>query len=402
MISLKMKNILILLIAFSSASGIYSQQNSDNLLKARALREAGKNIQSVSLLDEAINYSANADLYLERGEAKLAGGDLTGAISDFNEANNLTSQSGEYGLARAYAIKNDISTALYHLGLNMNSPFKRQEKEIMLEKAFTKLDNRPEWRQFWKKEWYSTSEKNIAEIEYLVNAGKLDESREVLSELRKNDASSDDFVYAEALINQSSGKNQEAISKISGIADPGEKLIRVLAKAQMAENNAAGASESYSKLLNSGVADAGLLLKRAECYRKTGESDKAMADVKRFLDIYPDNGEALSMAGKIEVRSGDNLQALDYFSRNLKLHPNDPQVYVDRGNSYFNARSWDMAINDYSMSLDLMPDNSDVWLNRGIALLNQGRKEDACHDFKKSYSLGNKRVADYLNRNCLK
>jgi L,D-transpeptidase ErfK/SrfK len=96
------------------------------------------------------------------------------------------------------------------------------------------------------------------------------------------------------------------------------------------------------------------------------------------------------------------LYPLEYFSRNLKLHPNDPECYIDRANSYFISKSWDLAIDDYSMSLDLKPANSDVWLNKGIALLNSGKVEDACHDFRISFRQGNKRVADYISRNCIK
>jgi Flp pilus assembly protein TadD len=54
------------------------------------------------------------------------------------------------------------------------------------------------------------------------------------------------------------------------------------------------------------------------------------------------------------------------------------------------------------MSLDLKPANSDVWLNKGIALLNSGKVDDACHDFRISFRQGNKRVADYISRNCIK
>ena len=94
-----------------------------------------------------------------------------------------------------------------------------------------------------------------------------------------------------------------------------------------------------------------LLILRADCYRKTGETDKALTDIEKYLEIYPDNKAALSLAGKVEAISGDNLKALEYFSKNLKLHPNDPECYIDRANSYFVSKSWDLAINDYSMSL---------------------------------------------------
>jgi tetratricopeptide (TPR) repeat protein len=398
-----MRKTIILFWIFLNAGFIFGQQqNVDYILKARALRESGKPDQSINLLNGVINTSEDSRLLIERAESYIRKNDYSSAIRDFNEANRISPLSGEYGLSQIYALKGDASTALYHLGLSMNSPFKRAEKEIMLDNAFNSLENRAEWRQFWKKEWYSNSEKSVSEIEYYVSAGKIDDSKQVLTELKNNYNNDEDIIYAEALVNQASGKNEEVVKAISGLSNASDKNLMLLAKAQVAQNNPAGASETYTRLLNSGVANADLYLKRADCYRKTGESDKAMEDVKKYLDIYPDNSDALSLAGKIEVKSGDNLQALEYFSRNLKLHPNDPQIYLDRANSYFMSKSWDMAVNDYSMSLDLNPDNSDAWLNKGISLLNEGKVEDACHDFRKSFRLGNKRVAEYLSKNCLK
>jgi tetratricopeptide (TPR) repeat protein len=398
-----MKKILILVSIFLNAGFIFGQQSTlDYILKARALRESGKPDQAISLLNVVIGTSEDSRLFIERAEASMRKGDYSAAISDFNEANRVTALSGEYGLSRTYALKGDASTALYHLGLSMNSPYKRAEKEIMLDQAFNSLENRPEWRQFWKKEWYSTSEKSISEIEYYVSAGKIDDSKAVLAELKNGNDNDEDIIYAEALVNKASGRNEEVVKALSALNNASDKNLMLLAEAQVAQNNPSGASDTYTRLLNAGVTNAELYLKRADSYRKTGESDKAMADVKKYLDIYPDNSEALSLAGKIEVKSGDNLQALEYFSRNLKLHPNDPQIYLDRANSYFMSKSWDLAANDYSMSLDLNPDNSDAWLNKGISLLNEGKVDDACHDFRKSFRLGNKRVADYLNKNCIK
>ena len=345
-----MKKILILFWIFINAGFIFGQQQTiDYILKARALRESGKPDQAINLLNGAANASDDSRLLIERAEANIAKGDYSGAIHDFNEANRITPLSGEYGLSRTYALKGDASTAVYHLGLSMNSPFKKAEKEIMLDQAFNNLENRPEWRQFWKKEWYSNSEKSVSEIEYYVSAGKIDESKEVLSELKNSNDNEDDIVYAEALVNQASGKNQEVIKALSGLNTTNNKYLLLLAKAQVEQNDPSGASVTYTQLLNSGIADADLYLKRADCFRKTGESDKAMTDIKKYLAIYPDNRAALSLAGRVEVKSGDNLQALEYFSRNLKLHPNDPQVYLDRADSYFISKSWDNAISDYGM-----------------------------------------------------
>jgi tetratricopeptide (TPR) repeat protein len=388
-----------------SVSILSGQQTVDYILKARALKESGNPDQAVELLNRALNETRSNLIYTERAEANILKGDYSGAIADFNEANKITSGSGEYGLSRIYALKGDVATALYHLELNLRSPDKRSEKEILLDPAFGLIDNRPEWRQFWKKEWYTLTEKSISEIEYYLSAGKIDQAKEVLSDLKKRNESDPGIIYGELLVSVASGNYSEALKIIPGliITDQGnEKYLRILAKAQTGMSDPAGASSTYTQLLDAGTADAGLLLLRADCYQKTGETEKALSDITRYLGIYPQNRSALSLAGKIEAKSGDNLKALEYYSQNLKLHPNDPECYVDRANAYLISRSWDMAISDYSMSLDLKPGNSDAWLNKGIALLNSGRVDDACHDFRRSFSLGNKRVVDYISRNCIK
>jgi tetratricopeptide (TPR) repeat protein len=398
-----MKKIIILSLMILNVPLIFGQQVSDNILKAKALREQGKADQAITLMNGTD--SRNDNFFIERAEANVVKRDYSAAISDFNEANKAAPSSGEYGLARIYALKGDAATAVYHLELSMRSSFKKAEKEILLDPAFSSIENRQEWKQFWKKEWYSMEEQGLSEIEYYVAAGKIDESKEVLSGLKKSNDDNAELQYAGALIEYGAGNYPQAMKAAAGLNDSNphnEKYLRLLAKVQTAVSDAAGASSTYTQLLNSGVADAGLYLLRAECYNKTGESDKALNDVKKYLEIYPQNSAALSLAGKVEAKSGDNLQALQYFSQNLKLHPNDPECYIDRANSYFISKSWDMAINDYSMSLDLKPDNSDAWLNKGIALLNKGNKEDACHDFRKAFSLGNKRVSDYISRNCIK
>ena len=389
-------------IFLSSVSG---QEGADYLMRARALRNSGKMDEALAGINRAVINVKDYRLLLERAEINMSKNDVSGAISDFNEADKLMPGSGEYGLARIYARKGDAQTSVYHLANSMNSAFKKSEKEILLEASFSRIESTPEWRQFWKKEWYTGLEKNMSELEYDVSGGKTTEANEILSEIKDNYPGSDEAVYCEALVCLASGKTIEAVKSISGITqqNPGnEKYLNLLAKAQLASSNPAGASETYTSLLNRGSEDAGLLLSRAECYRKTGESDKALADINKYLEYYPGDKNALSLAGKSAATAGDNLKALEYFSENLKQHPDDAGCYIDRGNSYLNARSWDWAIKDYSMSLDLKPGNPEAWLNMGVAQLNQGKADEACFDFRQAFNLGNRKAADLINRNCIK
>ncbi len=357
---------LILLVLFSGS--VSGQQTIDYLLKAKAFTKSGRPEMAIDLLSGALAGNQNdSRLYIERAEARLTKGDYTGAISDLNIANKISPSSGEFDLARIYSLKGDAATAVYHLEKNLTSVFRKSEKEIMLDPSFSVIENKPEWRQIWKKDWYSDLEKGISAIEYDISTGNIDEAKIVLSELKANYKGDDEILYSEALISYSAHKYSDAINALSGLISTdsvSEKYLRLYAKAQIGSGNQAGASETYTKLIKMNVDDADLLISRAECYRKTGETGKALADLERYLDLYPDDKAALSLAGKVESASGDNLKALSYFSKNLKLHPGDPSCYIDRANSYFISKTWDWAINDYSMSLDLDPGNSEIWLDK--------------------------------------
>lgn len=400
-----MKKILLLVPLVFLAVVLKGQDPVNYLIKGKALVAAGKNDEAVRTLSEAVEQYKDSQLYLGRAEAHMANGNYSGAINDFNTANSLSPSSGEYGLARIYGLKGDAKTAVYHLGLSLKSKYKVSEKEIMLDPSFSIIESKPEWRQFWKSNWYTNAEKSISEIEYYLSNGNADEAKNVLSGLSAEYPGTASEIYAGALVNYAGSKYSDVIKSVSALLtdDPGNvKYMHLLGKAQVATGNYAGASATFTGLLNIGTADAGLLIQRAECYIKTGETDKAMIDIDRYLVLFPEDKKALSLAGKTEAAAGDNLKALEYFSKNLKLHPNDAGCYIDRANSYFISKSWNWAIKDYSMSLDLQPDNGEVWLNKGISLLNSGKESDACHDFRKAFSMGNKRAADYISRNCIK
>lgn len=401
-----MKKIFIILMLSVPVFGILTGQKPvDYLLKSKVMIGSGRPEDALQLLNSVIDKFKESKLFISRAEAYMAKGDYSMAISDLNEANIITPFSGEYHLARIYAIKGDAATAVYHLEQNIRSPFKKAEKEILLDQSFSIIESRQEWKQFWKKEWYGAEEKRLSEIEYYLSAGNSDEAENIFSALSDSYPGSDITLYAEALIKVARKDFEGASKTIAGLLseEPSDgKYLRLQAKVQEAVLNPSGASVTYTKLLDMGVDDPGLIMARAECYRKTGELDKALSDAQFYLDLYPDNLKALSFAGKVAAASGDNLKAIEYFSQNLKLHPNDASCYIDRANSYFVSRSWDWAVKDYSMSLDLDPSNSDAWLNKGISLLNRGNNIDACYDFKKAFSLGNKRATELISRNCIK
>lgn len=89
-----MKKIATLFLTIFFAAALYGQASIDYILKAKAFISEGKVSQATVMLDDAIAENADFRLYMLRAEAKIASGDLSGAISDFNSANNLAEGSG--------------------------------------------------------------------------------------------------------------------------------------------------------------------------------------------------------------------------------------------------------------------------------------------------------------------
>jgi len=399
-----MKRFFVIVSFFALSAILSAQDNAELLMRAKAMIDQGKPAGAVSLLSE-LTASSDSRIWLMLAEARAAAGDYHGAQDDFNKANALDQGAGEYGLSKISALKGDVKNALAHLEENIKSQFRRSEKEIMLDPAFSVIENSPEWRSFWKTERYGFLDRKLPEMEYYISTGNREEAMKVLDDMRSQYPGEDKTMYAIALADNSLQKYSDALAILAKLVSgdkSNEKYLRLMASVQLSQGNPAGASDTYTTLLTSGVTDASLLMKRAECYRKTGESDKAINDLDKFLSMYPDNRDAISLTGRIMAETGDNLKAIDYYSKNLKLHPNDPQCYIDRANSYFTARSWDYAIKDYGMALDLKPESPDVWLNKGISLLNSGNIQDACHDFRRALALGNKKAASYISNNCIK
>jgi tetratricopeptide (TPR) repeat protein len=399
-----MKKIIIILLLAELSPVISGQEIYDYLLKGKALIEAGDQDNAVVLLSEALNIQQDYRIYIERATAYFIKHEYSLAISDFQAANSIKSGSGSYGLAETYSLKGDVVSSLYYLDIHLKSAFKTDEKVIMLNPAFSFIENTSEWRLFWKTERYSSFETGLSEIDYELSVGNIEEAEMLLNSLRKENPEEPDLIYATAMIAFSKKDVRETITLLSGVpvSKNSEKSLRLLAEAQSASENNPGAALTYSELIDREIVDANLLLQRADCYRKAGEREKALADVMRYMDLYPDNENGLSLAGKIESEKGDNIKALEYFSKNIELHPSVPQNYIDRANSYFSSSSWKNAIDDYSMALDLQPVNPEVYLNKGIALISLGNTDDACHDFRQSLKLGNKKATAYIGKYCIK
>ena len=76
-----------------------------------------------------------------------------------------------------------------------------------------------------------------------------------------------------------------------------------------------------------------------------------------------------------------------------------PMFYFNRAIIKYNMDDLVGAITDYSRTLELDKNDSDALRERGSLFAEWGNVPSACADWKKASSLGDKRLADYLQEN---
>jgi len=395
--------ILILLsgIALSSPA----QDMNDLIRRSAARLENGQYSSAAELCREALSTDKDYRLYLIMADAQLAMGLSSEAEDLYQKASNIVDGAGDFGLAIIYADRNDPQKMVYHLEKHLRSPFKKTESEILLNDHFTSLQSSMEWKNLWKRSWYTELEKGLSEALYLIENSRLEELEHLENNLLPLYSDKPSMQYLQGLVSMAHGDIRGAQDKIrksisEGYINPGAYLnfIDILIKDRNYAE-AANISEKANELFPS---ESLFVLKLAESNRLLGDRDRAAELVKYYLVLYPDSEAGLSMAGQISNEKRSYSEALKYFTRSIDLYPGNADHYIDRADVYSRTQTWQYAITDYSMALDLDPGNGDVYYKKGSALLRIGNIDDACRDFRMALKYGNKKAASEINKHCIR
>ena len=400
-----MKKGVVFLMIILASQLIAGQDRYEEMLRAVALSAGGKNEEAAGILSGLIKTDTDPDLVLLRGGIYLKSSKLKEAKSDFMAAENMRQGSGMYGLARCAAAAGDAKAAVSYLEAHLRSQFKKSEPEIMLDSSFGSIQSSSEWKSLWKKDWYKDYERRSWEIDHYLNIGNTDLAEETWRELSAEYSDMPVTDYCNARIMISRGQYREAASLLEPLtvkADAPVSYLIALAEARAGEGNYYAAATVYERLIDARYPDPQLLVKRAAMLIKAGDRDAAKADLGRYLDLDPENSEALGLIGRTYAEEGAIYEALPYLNTNIEQHPGEARAFSLRGDAWLAARTWDKAAEDYTMSLDLDPENAAVNLNLGIALINTGNTGDACHYLRKAKELGEKEATRYLSRYCIK
>ena len=125
-------------------------------------------------------------------------------------------------------------------------------------------------------------------------------------------------------------------------------------------------------------------------------------------DLEPEDKSSLLLEqGNLWVASSAYQEAISSYDNALKLKPDGPKAWNNRGIALDYLGRYEEAISSYDQALEIKPDYHQAWNNRGIALRNLGRLEEAITSYDEAlkskpneqeawYNRGN--ALDYLGR----
>lgn len=126
--------------------------------------------------------------------------------------------------------------------------------------------------------------------------------------------------------------------------------------------------------------------------------EKTIVHYSRALKLKPDLPDAFLNRGDAYLTKKDFDLALLDFSKAIEMNPNNVNAFLNRGDAYLEKEDFDLALSDFSKAIELNSDNADVYIYRGNAFLKYGNANLALVDFNKAIELNPNNVEAYIIR----
>lgn len=123
-----------------------------------------------------------------------------------------------------------------------------------------------------------------------------------------------------------------------------------------------------------------------------GKINEAENKVKTVLVFQPDNGEALSLLGKIYYLKHDYKGAEMIFTQQVNLNRKSATAYNNLGQVLLKQKKYDRAALRFEIAQELDPESGLIALNLAGAYAELGKKEEALAAFKKAFRILGSRV----------
>lgn len=327
------------------------------------------------------------------------------ALQTYLSINKLFKDEVLLEIAKSYAAKGNKDEALSWLEDYLSLKNKLNEYAIVTDKVFENLVNTKEWKNLWKKDWYSQTEIQRNTVKSMLSLGN---SQAALEELEKEQSRSiprhEYFAYR-AKANSQLKEWDIALHNIN-LALELQKTIdeywAIRGNIYFELGEYAKAVENYSKALSLNPYTIALYLKRSEAARLAGDIAQALEDIDIYQQLYPKTPETIYQLGKIEAEQENYSEAIAYFNKLLSQNKSNPDYYIERGLIELKIEDYKAADEDFGMALDLNPTLREAYLNKGKIRIYLLDNDSACFNFEKAGSLGSAEASKLYVEHCNK
>ncbi len=153
------------------------------------------------------------------------------------------------------------------------------------------------------------------------------------------------------------------------------------------QNQFGQAREAYSQALNRNPTQRDALLGIAYAHHALGNTDQALSTLRRLVDLYPRDSDAMSA---IYLISGGDVQAEETrFKQLLERSEHPAALHYTLGVLYYDQSRFGEAERAFSRATSIEPEQPDYAYNLALALDRLGRAREAARQYVMALNLAN-------------
>jgi len=128
---------------------------------------------------------------------------------------------------------------------------------------------------------------------------------------------------------------------------------------------------------------------RGICYERSHQWPGAEADMKKALELFPEQPLVLNYLGYSWVDQGVHLdEGMDMIRRSVEQRPDDGYIVDSLGWAYFRTGNYDEAVKNLERAVELKPDDPTINDHLGDAYWRVGRTLEAHYQWSQAKDLG--------------
>ena len=175
---------------------------------------------------------------------------------------------------------------------------------------------------------------------------------------------------------------KEHLQKLIAEQPKDNEAIMALGNIQRTRKDYAACADTYSK----SIADIGTVQKtdwivfyfRGICYERDKHWDKAEADLKKALELFPDQPHVLNYLGYSWIDQGLNLdEGMKMIRRAVEQRPDDGYIVDSLGWAYYRIGKYDDAVKNLERAVEIKPEDPTINDHLGDAYWRVGRLLEA-------------------------